>query len=301
MGCTAPATSRWQVLLFVALIFLLKTNSEERGTLRRKLGAILRSGYFNTLTYSDAKCGGFLATAKVQLLGVCYKSLNGYTLNVALMDFPSSGTATVNSTYYADAQCLRAAAVPAPSSDTTSSAAVGSKSTAYNVPTTCTAGTSGVGGYYVTSTVTSTVPSFPSTSCSLVTKAYLYSNCSGPIVQTNFYALNLCLQGITKYSCVGKEVTATVCGQSAAAVTSTCQPSTSGFAQTDAPYEASVCANPSTCTNYNAPSNSPTSQGSCGSASKSCIYISNGPRTKVASTWLVAALTIALLIHWKLY
>ena len=304
MGCTAPEKGRWQVLLLTALIFLFQANCEERSTLRRQLGAVLRSGYFNTLTYSDANCGGFLATAKVQLLGVCYKSLNGYTLNVALMDYPSSGTATVNSTYYADPQCLRAAAAPSATTSTTTipSTPGGSKSTASSVPTTCTAGSSGVGGYYTTSTVTSTAMAFPASSCSLVTRAYLYPNCSGPLVQTNFYALNLCLQGITKYSCVGKEVTASVCGQSATAVTSTCQPSASGFAQTDAPYEASACSIPATCTNFHAPSASPSSQGSCGSASKSCIYISRSARTsRVANVCLTAATTIVLLMHWTLH
>jgi hypothetical protein len=285
-----------QILLLVAFVFLIRANSEESVTLRRKLVTTLQSGYFNTLTYTDPSCVGFLATAKVQLLGVCYKSLNGYTLNTAFMDFPSSGIATLNSTYYADAQCLHAAI---PSSESTSTAVV-AKSTASTVPMACTVGVNGVGGYYTRSTVTPTVLEFPASSCSLVTRAYRYSNCSGPIVQTNFYALNLCLQGITKYSCAGTAVTASVCGKTAFAVTSTCQPSANGFAQTDAPYEASACSNPSTCTNFNAPSTSPTSQGSCGTSSQSCIYISSGARTKPVA-WVATTVTAFMLIHWMLY
>ena len=290
------------VLLLLSLVFLLRADDEESGTLRRKLVSILRSGYFHTLTYANAGCDGFLATAKVQLLGVCYKSLNGYTLNTAFMDFPTSGIATLNATYYSDAQC-RVAAVPpsSSSSDPITSVATGAKSTASTIPMTCTAGVTGVGGYYITSTVTPTVLTFPTTACSLVTRAYLYSNCSGPVVQTNFHALNVCLQGITQYSCVGKEVTASVCGKTATAVTSACQPSANGFAQTDAPYETSMCANPSTCTNFNAPSASPTSKSSCGALSQSCIYISSGPRsvTTAANLWLlVTTMTIIMLLNW---
>ena len=288
--------------LLLSLLFLLRASVGEPVTLRRKLVSILRSGYFNTLTYANAGCDGFLATAKVQLLGICYKSLNGYALNTALLDFPSSGIATLNATYYSDAQCRVSAVPSSSSSDPTTSQATGAKSTAFKIPMTCTAGVSGVGGYYITSTVTPTVSTFPSTACSLVTRAYLYSNCSGPVVQTNFHALNVCLQGITQYSCVGKEVTASVCGKTATAVTSACQPSANGFAQTDAPYEASVCANPSTCTNFNAPSASPTSKSSCGASSQSCIYISSGPRstTTTSNPWLlVTTMTIVVLLHWS--
>lgn len=182
-------------------------------SLRRSLTAI-RSGYFNQLSYTDATCTSYLATAKIQVLGQCYKSLNGFTSNTALLDFPSVGLTTLNSSYYSDASCTKpAVSIYNPPI----------KSIANKIPTTCTLGTTGAGGYYQIGTISSTMMTFPTTSCALVSRSYQYANCSGMVVQSNFQVLNLCLQGITLYTCSGTSVTASVCGHTATAFTSSCQ------------------------------------------------------------------------------
>ena len=182
---------------------------------RRSLSSsTVRSGYFNQLTYTDSTCTSYLATAKVQILGQCYKSLNGFTSNTALLDFPAVGMATLNSSYYSDASCSKpAVSIYNPAI----------KSIANKIPTTCTLGTTGAGGYYQISTISSTMMTFPTTSCALVSKSYQYANCSGITIQSNYQVLNLCLQGITLYTCSGSSVTASVCGHTATASTSSCQ------------------------------------------------------------------------------
>ena len=193
----------------------LSQSLEETLFLRRSLTTTtVRSGYFNQLSYTDAGCTSYLATAKVQVLGQCYKSLNGFTSNTALLDFPSIGLATLNSTYYSDASCTKpAVSIYNPLV----------KSIASKIPTTCTLGTTGAGGYYQIGTISSTMMTFPTTSCALVSRSYQYANCSGLVVQSNFQVLNLCLQGITMYTCSGTSVTASVCGHTASASTSSCQ------------------------------------------------------------------------------
>jgi len=201
------------MFLLVFLSFMTLSRSEDVFSLRRSLTAV-RSGYFNQLSYTDASCTSYLATAKVQVLGQCYKSLNGFTSNTVLLDFPSVGLATLNSSYYSDASCTK---------PTVSIYNFQIKSTAIKIPTSCTLGTTGAGGYYQIGTITSTMMTFPTTSCALVSRSYQYANCSGMMVQSNFQVLNLCLQGITLYTCSGTSVTASVCGRTASASTSSCQ------------------------------------------------------------------------------
>ena len=175
---------------------------------------VLTKGFFNQLSYTDSTCSSYLATAKVQVLGLCYKSLNGFTSNTALLDFPAVGMATLNSSYYSDASCSKpAVSIYNPQI----------KSIVNKIPTTCTLGTTGAGGYYQLGTVTTTMMTFPTTSCALISKSYQYANCSGTVLQSNYQVLNLCLQGITLYTCAGTSVTASVCGHTATASTSSCQ------------------------------------------------------------------------------
>ena len=138
----------------------------------------VRSGYFHALTYGDSVCSSptALMTAKIHALGVCYRSLHGYTLNTAYLDFPSVGIATLNSSYYKDAVC----SLPASSAAT-------------RTPTTCTAGTSGSGGYYSVALVAPTALSYPATTCALITRAYTYANCSGLLLQVHSLLSRVCL------------------------------------------------------------------------------------------------------------
>ena len=135
----------------------------------------VRSGYYHALTYSDSACSSptALMTAKIQALGVCYRSLHGYTLNTAYVDV---GVATLNNSYYKDAVC----SLPASSAAT-------------RTPTTCTAGTSGSGGYYSVALVAPTALSYPATTCALITRAYTYANCSGLLLQVRSLLSRVCL------------------------------------------------------------------------------------------------------------
>ena len=134
----------------------------------------VRNGYFHGLSYGDSACSSTsLMTAKIQLLGICYRNaMKMYTLHTAYLGYPAPGLATLNSSYFKDAACSQPSGTLPPSVTT-------------KTPTACTAGTTGSGGFYTIALVSPTAMNFPATTCALTTRAYSYANCSGSLLQVN--------------------------------------------------------------------------------------------------------------------